>query len=130
MGEIPKTEEGQEEVQEKDLHTRVLEALEKAKENDDWHRKNRGGELPEIFAEIDQEGFVKFGVISHDLLGKQSQYGSRYINKNFSDEYPYLGDGIGIKGNPDDYHEVRVYKDDIEEFVRRYEEYMKSIGAI
>lgn len=76
--------------------------------------------------EVDENGYVEFGIVSGKLLGKQSQYGARYIDGNFPKEYPNLGEGLRINGNPNDYHSWRIHKDDIEEFVRRYNEYLKK----
>ncbi|MDD5589998.1 MAG: hypothetical protein PHQ47_02390 [Candidatus Portnoybacteria bacterium] len=79
--------------------------------------------------EADEDGFVNFGDVSRRLLGKQAQYGSRYINDAFKSEYPQLGEGLRIKGNPDDYHSIRIHKDDVEEFVRRYNEFKQNQEA-
>lgn len=75
--------------------------------------------------EADENGFVDFGEVSRRLLGKQSQYGSRYIDGAF-DEYPKLGEGLRINGNSDDYHNIKIHKDDIDEFVKRYKEYQEQ----
>ena len=64
----------------------------------------------------DTEGFVHFGDIAHGELGMQTQYASRYISGL---DRPKLSDGLRITGDPDDYHGLRIHKDDIEEFVRR-----------
>lgn len=69
--------------------------------------------------EADKDGFVKFGDVSRRLLGKQAQYGSRYVDGAFG-EYPKLGDGLRVKGSSDDYHNLLIHKDDIDEFVNRY----------
>jgi len=73
----------------------------------------------------DKDGFVNFGDVSRELLGKQCQYGSRYVDGAFG-EYPKLGEGLRITGNSDNYHEIRIHKDDIDEFVRRYNAYQKE----
>lgn len=75
--------------------------------------------------ESDEDGFVDFGEVSRNLLGKQTQYGSRYINGDFG-EYPKLGEGLRIKGSSADYHFIKIHKDDIDEFYRRYQEYQKN----
>lgn len=75
--------------------------------------------------EADKDGFVKFGEVSRRLLGKQAQYGSRYVDGAFG-EYPNLGKGLRVKGNPDDYHNLFIHKDDIKEFVERYNNYQKQ----
>lgn len=75
--------------------------------------------------EADKEGFVNFGEVSRRLLGKQAQYGSRYVDGAFG-EYPKLGEDLRIKGNSDDYHNLRIHQDDIDEFVKRYKNYQEQ----
>lgn len=67
----------------------------------------------------DANGFVLFGDVSREELKKQTQYGSRYVD-GFQGEYPNLGEGLRFKGNPDDYHSLKIHKDDIKEFVNRF----------
>lgn len=69
----------------------------------------------------DENGFVSFGDVSRGELRKQAQYGSRYVD-GFQGEYPSLGEGLRFEGSPDDYHSLRIHKDDIAEFVRRFSE--------
>ena len=66
--------------------------------------------------EIDREGYVNFGDIARGELNMQSQYASRYVSGL---DRPKLGEDLRIKGNPDDYHNLRIHKDDVEEFVKR-----------
>ena len=74
--------------------------------------------------EADKDGFVNFGDVSRRLLGKQAQYGSRYVDGFFGvDDYPKLGEGLRVKGDSDNYHSMKIHKDDIDEFVRRYNDY-------
>ncbi len=75
---------------------------------------------------VDENGFVKFGDVSRKLMGKQCQYGSRYVDGAFG-EYPKLGEGLRIEGSSDDYHNMKIHKDDIDEFMRRYKEYENKI---
>lgn len=72
--------------------------------------------------QADKDGFVSFGDVSRQLLGKQAQYGSRFVDGAFG-EYPKLGEGLRVKGNSDDYHNLKIHRDDIDEFVKRYREY-------
>ena len=72
----------------------------------------------------DANGFVSFGDVSRGELSKQAQYGSRYVD-GFQGEYPNLGEGLRFEGKPDDYHSLRIHKDDIGEFVRRFRELEK-----
>jgi len=69
--------------------------------------------------QADLAGFVRFGDVAHRLLNQQSQYASRYIDGKI-DGYPNLGFGLRFYGESDNYHDVRIHKDDIEEFIRRY----------
>jgi len=73
----------------------------------------------------DEAGFVRFGDVSRQILNQQAQYGSRYLGGWEKDNYPNLGEGLRIQGKIDDYHNLKIHKDDIEEFVKRFEEYKK-----
>lgn len=83
-------------------------------------KKSNESNLSEKY-KSDEKGFVNFGDVSRGELKKQSQYGSRYVN-GFQGEYPNLGEGLRFEGDPDDYHSLKIHKDDIEEFVRRFRE--------
>jgi hypothetical protein len=82
------------------------------------------GQTEPIF-EADEDGFVDFGEVSRQLLGKQSQYGARYLFGAFG-EYPNLGENLRIKGRLDNYHFIRIHKDDVAEFIRRYKAFLES----
>ena len=73
---------------------------------------------------LDAEGYVSFGEVSRQLLSMQCQYGCRYING--SRDYPALGLGIRFKGRVCEYHELRIHKDDVEQFVDRVWAYRLS----
>lgn len=75
--------------------------------------------------ETDSEGFVNFGEVSRGILSRQAQYGSQFIHGSI-EGYPNLGQGLRFKGDPYDYHNVRIHKDDIEEFARRYSAFIMS----
>lgn len=79
----------------------------------------------EVNFETDSDGFVGFGEVSRQLLGKQAQYGSRFVDGAFG-EYPKLGEGLRIVGNSDDYHNLKIHIDDINEFVKRYVAYQEE----
>lgn len=66
--------------------------------------------------------FVKFGEIARGRLGQQCQYASRYVDGKI-EGYPNLGEGLRFKGDPGDYHSLEIHREDVEEFVRRVEEY-------
>ncbi|MFA6446131.1 MAG: hypothetical protein WCW14_02675 [Candidatus Paceibacterota bacterium] len=73
---------------------------------------------------LEREGFLKFGdAVRGPLGGMQSQYASRYVNGMLG-EYPNLSEGLRFDGNPEDYHELAIHKDDVVEFVRRVKEYL------
>jgi len=83
---------------------------------------------PESELVTDDDGFAFLGNISELFFGgKQSQYLSRYID-GFSglDDYPNLGEGLRVKGDSDDYHNMMVHKDNIPELVRRYRDYQEQ----
>lgn len=71
--------------------------------------------------EIDEKGYVSFGDVS-GFLGQQSQYVCRYVD-GMMEEYPKLGEGLRIEGTSDEYHFMRIHKDDVLEFVSRYKDY-------
>lgn len=80
--------------------------------------------------EIDEEGFVNLGDIARGLIGRQSQYISRFIDK-LDPQYPNLGDSLRLKNvfkedkGTGSYHDYKIHKDDIEEFVKRVKDYYK-----
>jgi hypothetical protein len=75
------------------------------------------------FNDVDKEGFVRFGDVSDRFIPRmQVQYSSRYLNGLAGS--PNLGEGLRIKQcGVHSCHTVRIHKDDISEFVRRYREY-------
>lgn len=75
----------------------------------------------------EREGFVSFNDIARNSLNQQSQYASRYIDGT-KEGYPNLGEGLRFDGRADDYHDVCIHKDDVEEFVRRVKEYKERAG--
>ena len=66
--------------------------------------------------------YVSVGDVCRGRLGMQCQYGSRYLDKRFEEhQYTFLGDGLRVLGNCNDYHSMRIHKDDVETFVERWE---------
>jgi hypothetical protein len=68
--------------------------------------------------------------ISRGLLnGRQVQYVSRFIDNTDPNNYPNLGNGLVFKNIFKDekvtgsYHDYKIYKDDIGEFIKRVKEY-------
>jgi len=74
--------------------------------------------------EVDSEGFVFFGDIARKFLNSQCQYASRYIDGAI-EGYPKLGDDLRFKGETHNYHNIKIHKDDVAEFIRRYKEYQQ-----
>jgi hypothetical protein len=72
---------------------------------------------------VDDEGFVNFGEIAHQIFGQQTQSASRYID-GVIPGWPNLGEDLRFKGSTENYHFVRIHKDDIEEFIRRKRDYI------
>ena len=69
--------------------------------------------------------YVNFGDVSRKRLGLQCQHGSRYVDGAI-DGWENLGKGLRFKGKASDYHSLKIHKDDVEEFVRRYKEYLNQ----
>ena len=78
-----------------------------------------------------EEGYVDFGDVSRQQLDLQCQYGSRYID-GYIDGWPSLSKGLSnigfdIHGCVNNYHAMKIHRDDVEEFVRRVKKYNESI---
>lgn len=79
-----------------------------------------------IHEEFNDGGYAQFGDFCRSRLGQQAQYGSRYIDGRL-DGYPNLGEGLRFKGEAHDYHFVRIHRDDMDEFARRYKEHVDNV---
>jgi hypothetical protein len=76
----------------------------------------------------DDTEYVNFGdVVARGRLHQQCQYASRYIDGRIPG-YPDLGHGLRFKGDTSNYHSYRIHKDDVEEFVKRVEDYRERNG--
>lgn len=67
------------------------------------------------------EEYTYFGDVARSL-GSQAQYCSRYLNGQ--GDYPNLGRGLRIRGTVANYHALEIHKDDVDEFIKRYNEYI------
>ena len=67
---------------------------------------------------LDPSDFVNFGDIARSRLNMQSQYASYYVDGRF-DKKQNLGKGLHFIGDTRNYHELLIYKNDVDEFVRR-----------
>lgn len=74
----------------------------------------------------DEDGYVNFTYVANRHIGRQSQYTSRYVDGRLG--YPNLGEGLRFKGDPADYHSLRIHQDDIAEFARRVFEHTDALG--
>ena len=63
--------------------------------------------------------YVSFGDVARSRCGEQAQYASRYIDGNLPG-YPALGEGLRFQGDSRDYHSVKIHRDDVDEFCRRW----------
>ena len=76
--------------------------------------------------ESEDEDFVNFGDEWSKRVGSPTQYGERYILGEI-EGWPNLGKGLKFKGDPvNGYYSVKIHKDDIEEFFRRYNQYQEE----
>lgn len=81
------------------------------------------------------EDYVDFGDVARSRLGMQCQYASRYVGglcdyQNLTSD-PAAGRTLRFKersrpvSSADDYHSLRIHRDDVEEFVARVERVRK-----
>jgi len=63
--------------------------------------------------------WVNFGDVARKRLNEQCQYVSRYVGGRHGS--PDLGGGLRFQGDPTDYHDLLIHRDDVDEFVRRVE---------
>lgn len=70
------------------------------------------------------EEYINFGIVARSKMGLLCQYASRYLHGKI-EGYPNLAEGLRIQGDPiNNYYSVKIHKDDVEEFVWRYKEYV------
>jgi hypothetical protein len=74
-----------------------------------------------------QGDYVNAGDVCRDIIGQQSQYCRGYATG--SRNYPNLGKGLRVHGDPGDYHSIMIHKDDYKTFVKRMAEYKKTKGG-
>ena len=84
---------------------------------------------------MSQDEFVSFGDVCRSRLQMQCQYGSSYVDPGeFRRGGAYLGRGLrimglGSNGEVNNYHDLRIHRDDVDEFVRRVAAYKVHVGA-
>ena len=74
---------------------------------------------------MDDKDFVNFGDMCRSRLHQQCQYGSRYVDGRIPG-YPNLGKGLRFKGESSEYYSIKIHKDDVEEFIKRVEQYRED----
>lgn len=66
------------------------------------------------------DGSIRFKDVSKLLMGKECEYGTRFIAGE-PDGYPILGAGLSITNlDPSNNHEIGIHPDDVEEFIYRF----------
>lgn len=70
---------------------------------------------------VDSDGYVFTSDFATQLLRKQNKSVASLLDKEDSGEY-FLGEGLRVKGDAGNYSDMKIYKDDVEEFLRRHEE--------
>jgi len=74
--------------------------------------------------------YVSFGDVARKYLSSQCQYACRYtgidvtgngVHNHVWDDYPDLGQGLRFQGNTNNYHSLMIHKNDVAEFVKRYQ---------
>lgn len=88
-----------------------------------------------VHPEFNDGGYSNFGDFCRSRLHQQCQYGSRYIEGKL-EGYPALGEGLRFHNgfrygrlfplDASDYHSVKIHRDDMDEFERRYKEYQNN----
>lgn len=72
----------------------------------------------------DNEGFVNIDDVTHGLMNQQSQYITRYMDGS-NPTVPVLVEGLRIDVSSSTYHEYRIHRDDVREFVARVKAHRK-----
>jgi hypothetical protein len=74
--------------------------------------------------------YVDFGDVARKLLNEQCQYISRYVGGKCDEKD--LGFGLRFMENgkvvtySDDYHSLKIHKDDVDTFVNRVKQYREN----
>lgn len=75
-----------------------------------------------VHADLNDGGYSCFGDFARRSLGEQCQYASRYIDGRM-DGYEALGKDLRfLNVGTGDYHAIRIHRDDMPEFEKRYRE--------
>lgn len=78
---------------------------------------------------VDEDNMVQLGEVTRNLINMQCQYGSRYLDQKLQDS-KFLGEGLRFNVEGSSYHDYRLNKDDVLEFVARVRQYRWNIGQV
>jgi hypothetical protein len=77
--------------------------------------------------EVDEDGYVLFWDVANRFFKEQIPDAVRFL-KGYGDK-PNLGEDLRIKiDSLKTLHDIRIHKDDIGEFLKRYQEYAETRG--
>lgn len=77
----------------------------------------------------DDDDYISFGDVSRNRMDIQCQYGSQYIDGSCG--RVNLGEGLRFKNiDSHSYHNIKIHKDDVEEFVRRYKNHIEQLNNL
>jgi len=70
----------------------------------------------------DKPDYVMFGDVCHHFMGKQTQYGVRFLSEEVAADchLPYLGKDIRLLGDTADYHSLMIHKEDVPVLIERF----------
>lgn len=83
---------------------------------------------------MDNTDYINFGDLVRSKLHRQCQYVSRYVGGLC--DYPDLGKGLRfmecgkVVTFSDDYHFLKIHKDDADTFIERVRKYMEKMGRL
>lgn len=72
----------------------------------------------------DPSEFVAFGDVARHRLGMQCQYARKLLLD------PVLSKGVRWQGRIEDYHNLRIHRDDVEAFVEVVQAHRRATGQI
>ena len=75
-------------------------------------------------SKVDKDGFVYVGDFSTQELRRQSKSVAAFLDgEEGAEPHINLGNGIRFKGSSGNYSDMKVYIDDLEEFIKRVRNY-------
>lgn len=80
--------------------------------------------MERLTSAIEKADYISFEEVSARLKIKP-EFASRYINPELAPEWPYLGEGLRIEGDPNNWNSLKIHAEDAEEFIRR----LQAIGS-